>query len=146
MSSLTFPIPIDRSLPVTVMVAASASAIKAQMTANQPVASPILARAAVDTGANFSSVSLSILRQLGVASHRVQQQQTASSKGLIDMYWVSISIIGPAGAAGPMFAVPDVEVSALLVPLDVAVLVGMDVLLECQFHIDGPARQFSFTF
>jgi hypothetical protein len=146
MPHLTFPVVVDRTLPVPVIVAASASTIKAQRAANQPVATPIQAAGLVDTGSNFSAVSLQLLQRLGITPHGFQAQTTAGSQGKADMYWVSLSSIGPAGAAGPMFAVPDVEVSALLVPLDVEVLVGMDVLLGCQFHIDGPARQFTFTF
>lgn len=62
------------------------------------------------------------------------------------MYWISLSILPPAGMNAPPFTISDLEVGGLAVRPDADVLIGTDVLLQCQLHLDGPARQFTLYF
>jgi hypothetical protein len=73
--------------------------------------------------------------------------QTAGGQVHVNLYRVSLSVLGPTGARSPMLVQPDLVVSELVVQLpNVDVLIGRDVLDECLFIHNGPAQQFILGF
>ena len=59
------------------------------------------------------------------------------------LFEISLSVVSAAGAAGPIFTIPYLEVPDLPFPLPVDVLIGLDAILQCDLHILG--RQGIFT-
>ena len=146
MPSLSFAVAADDSLVVPAAIGLSATAMNLQIQAGQAPARPIHVNATIDTGATAVAVSSQLLNRLGIPSHKRRVSITAGGSFSVDMYWISLFVFGPASFTGPVFSVLDVEASALLVPVDIDLLIGMNALLQCQFHLDGPARQFTLTF
>src|SRR5262249_49228583 len=114
--------------------------------AGQPVPPPIATRGEIDTGASVTAVAPWVLRQLALRPAGFAANQTASGTVQVDLYQVSLSITDPANPGGPMLAHPTLLVSELAVTLPADVLIGMDVLLECQLLLDGPAGRFTLIF
>jgi hypothetical protein len=64
----------------------------------------------------------------------------------VGVYEVSLSIPPPTGTT-PLFTVSQLVVTELVhAAPGIEVLVGLDLLLQGVFHLDGPARVFTFTF
>src|SRR5262245_2334604 len=132
MPSLMFPVAADDSLVVTVAIGQGAAAMNSQIQAGLSPPRPIHVSATIDTGSTAVAVSIQLLNQLGIHSHQKLLSNTPGGRFPVDMYWISLHVYGPASFAGPVFSIPDVEASALLVPLDTDVLIGMNALLQCQ--------------
>lgn len=145
MAVLSFPV-IATDLIVPVLVGLDAYTLKQRVQAGLPLRPPIQARALVDTGTDVSCVSASTLQALAIAPAITTHTHTAVGQVPAVLVEISLSIIGLNLAPNPMLAIPDLLAMSLPHPVPgFDVLIGMDVL-QCQFHIDGPARQFSFTF
>ena len=124
MPQLTFPVTrVGLSAPV--WIGLDGKTTTALVTAGQPVAAPVQARGLVDTGSDVSVVASWVLQR----------------------YEVSLSITDPGQAGSPWLTQPDLVVMELPASLpDVDVLIGLDVLLNCRFLLDGPGRQLTFDF
>ena len=117
------------------------------MNAGQAVPAPLMLQGVIDTGSDVTAVPSFVLQKLGISSAQKKKTQTASGSVSVNMVEISLSIVGPNQAVNPMFSDPALLAMELPQPIpDVDVIVGLDVLLQCQLFIDGPARQFTLTF
>lgn len=145
MPVLTFPVQAD-GLLVDAMIGLDRSELQALIAAGQPLPVPLLIRGVIDTGADVTAVAPSILARLGVPPGKTVQTHTAGGPVNTSIYDVSFSIPAIRKRMAP-FVVPQLTVTELKhSPPNIDVLIGLDVLLQCHFHLDGPARQFSLSF
>ncbi len=111
MPSLNFPVAADDSLVVTAAIGQGATAMNSQIRAGQAPPRPIHVSATIDTGSTAVAVSIQLLSQLGIRSHKKLPSKTAGGRFSVDMYWISLYVYGTASFAGPVFSIPDVEAS-----------------------------------
>jgi hypothetical protein len=104
-------------------------------------------RALIDTGADVTAVAPAVLRQAGAVLLRSVPTLTAAGSVRVQLFEVSLTVSGPAGAAGPMFVKSTLVVTELATLLpNLEALIGQDVLAECLFLLDGPRRHFVLGF
>jgi hypothetical protein len=73
--------------------------------------------------------------------------QTASASIAVNLFEASLSITDFNSPGSPMFVRPYLLVMELPASLGaIDVLIGMDILLECQMLVHGPLRTFSLEF
>jgi hypothetical protein len=146
MAQMTFPV-TQAGLEVTVLIGVDGTSTAALSATGQPISRPTRAQGTLDTGASVTSVASWVLRQLPLQKVTSRTTHTASGPASVDLYRVSLSIIDPARPGGPTLVEPDLLISELptLLP-DADVLIGLDVLLGCRLHLDGPARHFTLDF
>jgi hypothetical protein len=108
----------------------------------------VLCSGDIDTGSNISGVSSKLLRSLGLTKPlRSEYTQTASGRVFVDTYRISATILNMNAHSSDRLFVADLEVIELTnTQLAVDVLIGLDVLAQCQFHLDGPGQTFSLDF
>jgi predicted aspartyl protease len=93
----------------------------------------------IDTGADITTVSPSVMRKLGLVSLDSQNIRTAAGTARCDVYEVSLT-----------FA--DHEFPSCLVLESRqefrthGILIGRDILNEAVFHYDGPRGRFTLRF
>ena len=143
MAKLTFPLLAD-GLRVDVVVGLDGATLTAQLKSGQPIPAPVTARGEIDTGSNITAVATAILRQLGVVPQYQSTTQTAAGQLAVDVYEVSVGVRNNADPAAAELVEPTLLVMELANPLpDLQVLIGLNFLLGCRFHVDGPGRWFS---
>jgi hypothetical protein len=146
MAQLVFPLSSDGPI-LEVVIGLPASSIATLKSAGQPVPPFVRARALLDTGCDVTAVAPWIVRQQGLPWAGKAGNQTAGGQVRVDIYEASLSISGPAGAAGPTYMRPALLVTELAhVPPNLDVLVGLDILFKLVTVIDGPGSKFSLTF
>jgi hypothetical protein len=115
--------------------------------AGKPIPRPVSVRAYLDTACDRTAIDGRVFQHLGMGAVKGTTTQTASGSVQVKQYRVSLSVHGPTGAAGPMLVQPDLLVTELAVSLsNIEVLIGLDILLECLFVLNGPANQFILGF
>lgn len=146
MAVLTFPVSAD-GLIVPVVVGVGASAMATCLATGQPIPAPVTCKGLIDTGCTVTAVRTPILQQLPLLPKITTSTQTAGGSVQVDVYEVSLSVVGSGVAGGPTLVQPAMLVSELQTPLvDIDVLLGLDVLLGCRLILDGPARRFTLEF
>ena len=146
MPGLTFPV-TSGELILTVVVGHNRDALEKRVASGQPLPSPVLARAVIDTGTNVTCVSRAVLHQLGIAKTGRGKTQTASARESANLFGVSLSITPVGNLPGPTLTISDFVVMELPAQIPgIEVLIGMDILLDCKLLLDGPARQFTLEF
>jgi hypothetical protein len=145
MAAQTYPISND-GLALNVLIGLKGADMAALVAAGKPVPAPALARALVDTGTDVTCCAKWVLQRFGLVPMLQHTTQTASGSASVRLFEVSLSIPGATSASGPLFVLPQLVVMELPQPLqNVEVLIGLDVLLQCVLHVDGPGRQFSLS-
>ena len=146
MPQLTFPVSgFDLIIPVVVGLDGTTTA--ALLAAGQAVPRPLLVSGEIDTGSNITCISAGVLQRVAARSTQLSSAHSTVGVSNVKLFIVSLSIVGPLGNAGPTFVQSDLEVmEPPYLPQGRDVLIGMDVLLQCQLLIDGPARQFTLSF
>jgi Aspartyl protease len=140
---LTLPTTGD-GFALSVLVGLNGMATTSLLAAGGPVPPPIPAGALVDTGTNVTCVAAPILRRLGLLPITSRTTQTAGGTMQVDLYEVSLSVLGPLGI---LFINEHLVVMELSQPPEgVEVLVGRDLLSEWFVVIDGRAQQFTLAF
>lgn len=89
-----------------------------------------------DTGASGSVITLKVAEELGLHPTGKKQVHTASNSGLKNTYLVNIYL--PMGVA-----IPNVTVTEGVLPRDIEVLIGMDIITVGDFtitHKDGKTK------
>jgi hypothetical protein len=146
MAVLIFPLSAD-GLTVPVVIGVGASAMATCLAAGQPIPAPVTCKGLIDTGCTVTAVRTPVLQQLPLLPTITTTTQTAGGPVDVDVYEISLSVVGSGAAGGPTLVQPAMLVSELQTPLgDVDVLLGLDVLLGCRFVLDGPVRQFTLEF
>jgi len=133
-------------LALEVMIGMKGSDTAALVAAGKPVPRPIWARALIDTASDVTCVESVILQRLGLSASALHTTQGISGSAPVRLFEVSFSILGATAASGPLLVLPQLVVMELPQPLsNVEVLIGLDVLLQCVLHVDGPGRQFTLS-
>jgi len=112
-----------------------------------PIPTPLRLRGLIDCGTDVTAVVPAVFQQLGIPHVAWGSTQTASGQANVRAFKVSLSIFGPRGVAGPALVRPDLlatELSFVLQSFDV--LIGLDILSQCLFILDGPGTQFTLAF
>jgi hypothetical protein len=142
MPHFTFPLSPDGPA-VQGLVGLNDQATASLVQAGQPIPRPISIRALLDTASDMTAIAGRLVQQLGVIPVRQAQTHTAGGPVQVSVYRVSVSIYGPSGAAGSLLVWSNLLVMDLAVPLpNVDVLIGLDVLRQCLFVLNGPGDQF----
>jgi hypothetical protein len=142
MATLSFPASPD-GLPVTVVIGVDGQTTTDLYLAGLPIPAPVSLRGEVDCGSSVSNVPPSVLKSLGITRGIPATTMTAKGPVQVTLYLASITIRDPQQPGAPEFTLPTIPVTDLP---DIGALVGLDVLLECNFLIEGPLRRFSFEF
>jgi hypothetical protein len=134
-------------LRVPVMIGLNAGDLAKAQSSGTRFPPPTSGIAEVDTGSNVTAVSQTLIQPLGVSPTRTQKTQTISGQIPVNRFRVSLSIFDPTQPGVPMLTDADLEIMELPNPLPgVDALIGMDLLIQCKFTIDGPGGTFSFDF
>ena len=104
MPGLTFPV-TSGELILTVVVGHNRDALEKRVASGQPLPSPVLARAVIDTGTNVTCVSRAVLHQLGIAKTGRGKTQTASAQESANLFGVSLSITPVGNLPGPTLTI-----------------------------------------
>jgi hypothetical protein len=100
----------------------------------------------MDTGTDVTAVAPWVLRALGLSLAGSAQTHTAAGAVQAGVYRISLSILSPTGS-GPMFTAPQMLATEVVnAPPGIEVLVGLDVILQGVFTVDGPKGFFTFAF
>jgi hypothetical protein len=142
MPHFTFPLsPDGPAVPGLVGLNDQASAALVQ--AGQPIPRPISVRALIDSATDLTAIAPRVAQQLGLLADKRAKTQTAGGSVQVNLYRISLSVSGPPGASGSLLVWPDLLVTELAVPLpNVDVLIGLDVLRQSLFVLNGPGGQF----
>ena len=142
----TYPIPAgELTLPVLISLGATEAQLK--IAAGQSLPALAWGTGVVDTGTTVTCVAGAILRKLGTLPVLQSTSLTAVGQVPVNLYKVSLSIPAPGPATGPMLTRREMTVMEMteVIP-GVDALIGLDILLDCKLHLDGPARQFTLDF
>jgi hypothetical protein len=146
MARLTFPIQ-QNELKLAAVINLYGPALAKLRAAGQPLPAPVWAKGIVDTGSSITCVTAAIVQKLGITEIAKTQTQTAGGPVTVRLYEVSLSIPPAGNLPGPLLTRSDLIVMELIdPPPDVEVLIGLDILLDCQLFLDGPGRQFTLDF
>jgi hypothetical protein len=146
MAQLTFPVSPD-GLAVPVWIGLSGLVTSALLAAGRQIAPPVQARGLLDTGTDVTAVAPSILKQLAVPQAMMTSTQTASGQVKVWLFEVSLSILDPSLPSSPWLTQSDLlvmELPSLLPNIDV--LIGLDLLLQTNLLLEGPAGKFTLAF
>ena len=145
MPTLTFAVQPD-GLIVDVMIGPDASTCIDLKQAGQPIPRPLRVRGVMDTATDLTAVAPRVLQALGLSAIGHARTSTAGGQINVGVYEISLSILPPTGSAA-MFTASQLVVTELIhAAPGIEVLVGLDVILQGVFNVDGPARIFTFTF
>jgi hypothetical protein len=145
MPTLTWPVQPD-GLVVEVLIGADHGQALKWFNQGTPIPRPILVRGIMDTGADVTAVAPRLPQALGLPQFGSAQTHTASGLTNVALHEISLSIL-PANLAGAIFNTSRLVATELThAAPGTEVLVGLDVLLQGTFILDGHARTFSFTF
>lgn len=146
MAKLTFPAS-PNGLAVNVVIGLDGAMTASLYAAGKPIPAPVEQAAEVDCGSTVTAVAPWILQRLGLTRGIPATTQTMGGLIPVNLFSVSLTIRDPQQPAAPEFTLPTTWVHDMVDPLpDVHVLVGLNVLLECNFLLEGPLRRFTFEF
>jgi hypothetical protein len=111
------------------------------------VPGPISLRGLVDSGADVTSIADSAIAPLGQLPIDSVLANTANGMTLVNSYAVSFTILSPDGDSAHDLVRPNLQVLSLAhPPIGFDVLVGLDILNDCLFLLDGPNGQVTIAF
>ncbi len=146
MAKLTFPVSRD-GLAVTVVVGLDGQTTTDLLAAGLPIPAPVEVRGEVDCASTVSAIAPWVLQRLGLTSGIPATTQTMGGLVSVDLFSISITIRDPQQPGAPEFTLPTTWAMDMAKPVpNVHALVGLNVLLECNFLLEGPLRRFSFEF
>jgi hypothetical protein len=135
----------EPTLPV--LIGISSKDAKDMVASGQHMPRPIWGTGYLDTGTSVTCVVPAVLQQLGIRATGKAGSRTVGGQVSVSLFEISLSIPAPGLIHGPMLTREDLLVMELPHPIPgLEVLIGLDILLECKFTLDGPARQFSLDF
>ena len=109
----------------------------------QPVPSPHVGRALIDTGASGSAVDERIIQALGIQPVGQCSLATPSqATGVASLYRVKVSFPQTTFSGAAEWTVIGCELASQ----GISALIGRDILASCVLIYNGPARTFTLTF
>jgi hypothetical protein len=146
MAVLTFPINPD-GCSLDVLVGLDHLASHALLARGAALPCPERVRALLDSGTDLTAVPVTVLGRLPFSPGRRVRTHTAAGIIHTPTYYISLSIPPAPGTAGSLLVVSRLRVTELAVPLPgLEVLIGLDVIRQYLWVIDGPGGTFSVTF
>jgi len=146
MESLCFPVSKDGP-ELEVVIGINDRQLAQLVSAGTPIPKPLRLRGLIDCATDVTAAVPKVFQQLGIAHLASTSTQTASGQVIVRAFRVSLSIFGPQGSAGPALVRPNLVVTELATALQkFDVLIGLDILSECLFILDGPGKQFTLAF
>ena len=135
----------EPTLPV--LIGLSSHDAQLLVAAGQSLPSSIWGTAYLDTGTNVTCVGADVLRQLGITAIGQGGSQSTGGQISVKLFEISLTVPPPGFATGPLLTRESLLVMELSTPIPgIDVLIGLDILLDCKFLLDGPARQFTLEF
>jgi hypothetical protein len=145
MPTFTWPVQPD-GLVVEVMIGADRNQMNAWIGQGVTLPRPILVRGIMDTGTDVTAIAPRLPLALGLPPWGTLSSHTAGGQVSVFAYEISLSIL-PPNRSGAGFTAPTLLAGELThAAPGIEALVGLDVLLQGVFILDGHARTFSFTF
>jgi hypothetical protein len=130
-----------------VFIGVDGQTASALLASSRPVPSLVAARGLVDTGSDLTAVASWAVQQLKLPVIHTVTTQTAAGPVHVKVYSVSLSITDPNRPASPMLTESFLLVTELVATLaDADVLVGLNLLLEYIFVLDGNRMEFTLEF
>jgi hypothetical protein len=145
MPRLTFPVTAD-GLTVDARVNLDSTTLTSLHTANLSLPLSIPGKGLIDTGTDVTAVAPWILQQLGIPVHSQRTTQGIGGVMPVRLFNITLFVLDARQPLLPWLVQPDLLVMELPSALPVDVLVGLDILLGCKFHLDGPGRHFTLDF
>lgn len=134
---------------VKVRLAWSTSNVQSQRTALKPIPPPVEVMALLDSGAEATSLDVSLVRSLGLSVAGITLANAPGVGGLnyTSQHEVDLTVLHRSGHAARDLVVRNLLVMELkLGSLGYQVLIGRDVLAGCRFLYDGPADRFKVAY
>src|SRR5262245_2417121 len=126
MPTLTFPVS-SAGLSLPVLIGLDGQTTTNRLRAGQRIQPPVLARGLLDTGTSVTSVTSSVLSQLGIPAIASNTTQTAGGPVPIQLFSVSLNVISPTLPSSAWLTLANLIVVELPVSLpDTDVLIGLD--------------------
>ncbi len=144
MAQLAFPI-VPAGLVVDVFVNLEAPVLM-PLRSRGAGPSPVQGSGLLDTGSDITAVSLPILQQLGIPAIRQAATQSISGSVPVNLYRISLHILDVQKLSLPWLSQASLVVMELAPAFPFDVLIGLDILLTCKLHLDGPAGRFTLEF
>jgi hypothetical protein len=146
MPILTFPTSAD-GMTVDVLIGLTRANAQALRSAGRSVPQPILLRALVDSGSDFTSVVDTAVAPLGLLPLGPFTVNTANGMAIVNRYAVDFTLLAPGGISAQNLVQPLMPVLGMAnAPIGFDVVVGMDLLRTCLLIQDGPSDQFTLAF
>jgi hypothetical protein len=101
----------------------------------------------LDTGADATAIRPQALAPFALASVGRVHVQTAGGIVVVDQYEIGLTVEPAGGAAGPRLERPTASTVDLLSgPFGLDGVIGMDILGDYLFILDGPGGRFTLAF
>jgi hypothetical protein len=116
--------------------------------AGLPIPPSLEVRGLIDSASDICVISQNIVQHFALARAATVLTNTAVASQSVDLYEVSLLIVGPTRLAGPMLVRPNHEVMGATHPFiqQIEVLIGLDILRDCRLDSDGPSQVFTLSF
>ena len=134
---------------VAVRIGVSRQELLRLRASRHPIPQPVDLTALIDSGAQITCVDSAILPGLDLTLFGVTPVNVPSLGGLSAavQYAASLIVIHPSGNAQDDFVISDLPIAEVnLGALGYQLLIGRDVLVACQFHLDGPKLTFTLDY
>jgi Aspartyl protease len=134
-------------LAVPVWVGLDGKTIAARLAVGQPITAPVRLQGLIDSCSDITAIAPWVFQQLAIPPASSATTQTAAGPIAVRLFEVSLSIDDPGLSGHFLFTQPDMVVMELAAALpDADVLIGLDLLLQGETLLEGPARQFTLDF
>jgi Aspartyl protease len=146
MPHLTLPVQ-PHGLAAELVVGLDGDKMTSLTLAGLPIPPPVRITGLIDTATDLTALSPQLIQRLALPVLGTVATLTASGPAHVRLYEVSLSITGPVAAAGPIYVLSKLRVTELATAIPNAdCLLGMDVLGQGLFILDGPAKRFTIGF
>jgi hypothetical protein len=137
----------DDGSTLDVMIGLPQDRMMALQRRGSPIPPPLRVRGLIDNGTNITGVAKRIMSNFRLRKLRTSSTTTIAGSLQAELYQVSLSLSTTLGSPPSMLIRPSLVIIALttLLPNNIEVLIGRDVLDECLFVGDGPRRQFCLS-
>jgi hypothetical protein len=135
-------------LVMPVIVGPDANTIRSLQQAGQPIPPIVEVRGLIDSGSDVCVISPFLVQHFGLQPIWSLPTQTTIGTTPVQLYEVSLVVVGPARLSGPMLVRSTLQVMGATHPFSnqIEVLIGLDILRDCRLDSDGPNQVFTLAF